>query len=107
MTEPKEVQEPAAKPQAKPAQAEEANRINGKVIGKGDKPISNVTIQFSQNGEEVLHINTDANGEYVEDLLLPGSYTITASKDGYVSGNRTINLESGKSITVEFKLRNK
>ncbi|HON06494.1 MAG TPA: carboxypeptidase regulatory-like domain-containing protein, partial [Verrucomicrobiota bacterium] len=52
--------------------------ISGQVLKSGN-PEPDVKIQLS-DGQEVL---TDTNGQYVIAGLLPGSYTITASKMGH------------------------
>jgi len=53
--------------------------ISGRVSAAGDKPIAGVTVSVTGGSSAV----TDAAGEYTLSDLLPGAYTLMASKSGY------------------------
>lgn len=54
----------------------------------GTTPLSDVSVQMKDANGNVVGagvVKSDANGEFVVEHLVPGSYTYTAAKDGYVT----------------------
>ncbi len=48
---------------------------------------------------------TDAGGRYALPLLLPGTYTVAAEKDGFPTITRAnVEVRAGQSLTIEFEL---
>ena len=69
------------------------SKTNQNVIG------ASVTIEPS--GES---LNSQNEGKYFFQELLPGNYTINVIADGYIDGNRTVIIEAGDEKTLDFNL---
>lgn len=62
-------------------------------------PFAGIHIKNSNKGS-----TSDENGNYSIRNLSPGSYTLIASFLGFISEKKQIEIKSGESITVNFKL---
>lgn len=77
--------------------------ITGTVTAKENgtvepQPFANVVIKGSSTGA-----STDLDGNY-RFLVEPGSHTVVVSLVGYVNQERTVTLEAGGSVIVNFEL---
>lgn len=84
-------------------------KITGTATGtdcKGNTaPLRGVQVQANGKGY-TFSLKTDANGKYA--FWAPAAsnkYTLIASKDGWVAQTVTVNIKSGKTVTVDFNLR--
>lgn len=65
--------------------------------GEGD-PISDATVEISQDGTVVTSDKTDENGSVSISELNNGDYTVTVDKSGYKSVSTSLSLDSDKSL---------
>ncbi len=75
--------------------------VSGTVVNdSGKSPLAGVTISIQNVGTKI----TDLNGYYSFNDLESGTYTITASKSGYVTEQSTVIIESNLHKTVDFSM---
>jgi protocatechuate 3,4-dioxygenase beta subunit len=84
--------------------------LRGRVLDvSSNEPLANATVQFrsaSTSGDTFRMsraATTDVNGSFIIDSVSPGTYTVTASKDGY--GNEVKDLSVGDSAPPDLELR--
>ncbi|RLF35092.1 MAG: hypothetical protein DRN03_05755, partial [Thermoplasmata archaeon] len=75
--------------------------ISGNVTDTSSNPIENATIIVEGTGKSG---KTDANGNYEITHIPAGTYTITASANGYDGQSKTVEVKAGETITVNFQL---
>jgi len=73
-------------------------------IGSGGAPLSGATVTLSAGPTSAAPLNTDANGCAVFVGLAGGSYTVTASKVGYVTANTTLTAVPTTTASTTFAL---
>ena len=73
------------------------------VRGAGQEPLAGANVDVSGPGR-TLSDRTGSNGNAVFTLPRPGTYTVSASKDGYIRLSRELEVTIGDRITVEFVL---
>jgi hypothetical protein len=74
--------------------------ITGKVTSASSgAALSGATVSFSGRST-----STDANGNYIFTSVASGTYTLTATKTGYVSNSVTVSLSAGATATANIKL---
>lgn len=80
-----------------------------KVLVKDDsgKLVSGVNVASiaQPSGQIVLSGATSSSGAVTFDSILKGSYTLQASKSGYVSGEAVINVGDGASVEITISLQ--
>lgn len=77
--------------------------VTGKVTDNKDKPLTGATVKISGGGIDKL-TTTDATGKYSFTGLSSGKYTLTVTAKGYEVVSKEINVETGKTYTIDFKL---
>jgi uncharacterized GH25 family protein/uncharacterized protein (DUF2141 family) len=81
--------------------------VRGRVLDvANNEPLSNATVQLRPSTTEFRGMfggATDTNGTFVIDSVPPGTYVVTASKDGY--GNQVMDLVVGDSSVDNVELR--
>lgn len=83
--------------------AQTESTISGKVIFTEDgKPIHNASVQIVQSKKTV---QTDENGNYKLENVPAGRYTVLVHFDGFADLTKTVVLEAGANITLDFALR--
>ena len=76
--------------------------INGKVTdGATGKGLSGATVFVMEAG---LNATTDGGGAFSIGGIPAGTYSVQASKPGYVATSQRVTLSSGGTLTVSFKL---
>jgi hypothetical protein len=85
--------------------AECANAPRATIIGlvntaSGGIPIPNATVTASAYSR-----TTDASGNYGNLLVLPGTYTVTASAKGFRSQTVTVTVTNGQTLIQNFSLQ--
>lgn len=66
-----------------------AYSVSGKIIDESGKGINNVLVKISED----LKAETNSEGLYKIDGLLPGKYTLTVTGEGYISGTKEITVD--------------
>ena len=64
------------------------------------QPIAGATVTVGS----VASTTTDSQGHYSVEVE-PGTYTVTASADGYQSQSQTVTVQAGETVTVNFALQ--
>ena len=64
-------------------------------------PISGATVSVSAGGPSTI---TDQSGQYTFNSLAAGSYNVTASRQGYVTGSASVTLTAGSTTLQNFAL---
>jgi len=72
--------------------------VTGKVSDNDGTPLEGVEITWGSSSSA----KTTADGSYV--LELPGSYTLTASKESFESRSNKVEVASGAKVNVSFRL---
>jgi Carboxypeptidase regulatory-like domain len=76
--------------------------INGTVTNtSGNQPIANATV----TANAVYTRNTNAAGSYGSLTLLPGTYNLTATANGFRSQTVTVTVVNGQTLTQDFALQ--
>jgi len=79
----------------------EDGSISGTVTDDSDTAISGATVETSDGQHSTT---TDANGDYTLSDVPPGTYSVTASKDGYVDQTASVVVDSSAATTQDFSL---
>src|SRR5262245_6603283 len=84
------------------ARAADTGTVSGAVFDRSGKPVADAVVKISGDRLPVGRtVQTDANGLYRFEYLLPGDYTIAFSKDAVGNVTRTAVVELGKDIQVD------
>jgi murein DD-endopeptidase MepM/ murein hydrolase activator NlpD len=75
--------------------------IQGNVKDTNNQPIQGVTVSVEGTS---LQATTNSQGYYQIADVPAGTRTVTASKTGYNSQSKTVNVVAGQTITVDFQL---
>jgi len=79
--------------------------ITGTVTDASGKPAVGATVTFTPSGGGTPQtVLTDTNGNYTLSNVPPGTYTGTAALNGATAAAPAVNVVSGQTITVPFKL---
>jgi len=79
--------------------------ITGSVTDVSGKPAVGATVTFTPSaGGTPQTVLTDTNGNYTLSNVPPGTYTGTAALNGATAASPSVNVVSGQTITVAFKL---
>jgi subtilisin-like proprotein convertase family protein len=79
-----------------------SSAVSGRVSLSGQVDHSGVLVQVEAGLDSIL---TPASGEYCLTGLYPGTYQITASKEGWLSATVEVNLDEGEYLTgVDLQL---
>jgi uncharacterized protein (DUF2141 family) len=77
----------------------------GGIVGKVADAQSLLPIAGASVTTDGFTAITDQNGNYFITNVPPGSYTVTASADGYLSDSKTTHIQPGVTATVNFELQ--
>jgi len=88
-------------------QEDARGRITGKVMDPSGAPIPNAAVYVTENSTRVkVSAATNASGAYELPYLDPGSYTLTASAQGFSSYERTnVELHAADRLTIDVPLK--
>ena len=79
--------------------------ITGSVTDVNGKPAPGATVTFTPSGGGTPQTTiTDTNGNYTLSNVPPGTYIGTAVLNGATAASPSVNVVSGQTITVPFKL---
>jgi len=76
--------------------------IQGTVKDTNNQPIQGVTVSVEGTS---LQATTNSQGYYQITDVPAGNKTVTASKSGYNSQSKTVNVLAGQTVTVDFQLQ--
>ena len=71
--------------------------------GTGQQPVAGAKVDVAGPGR-TLSERTGSNGNALFTLPRPGTYRLSASKDGYIGLSREVEVTIGDTIDVEFTL---
>ncbi len=91
---------------ALPAAAQSTGMVKGKVVGPDGKPVegAQVTIEFQEGVNRKNTTKTNKNGEFIQIGLFPGSYKVTAEKQGLGAQTFDARIRIGQTAEVNFAL---
>jgi hypothetical protein len=81
-------------------------KVLGQVTDKNGAPLVEVSVVVTKGTVSIpeMAIVTDENGEYIW-YLPPGTFTLTATKEGYIQQSVEVKIEAGASpLIVNFTL---
>lgn len=87
------------------ALAQDTGSVSGSVFDQGGKPVSDAVVKIT--GERLpsgRSVQTDANGAYRFQYLLPGSYTVEIEKAGVGNAKRSVLVEVARDTQVDVVL---
>ena len=79
----------------------QAGRIAGTVTSDAGKPLAGATVTVS---EARLGVLTDRDGRFVITGVPSGSHRVSVSLIGYSPANRTVAVEAGQNVALDFQL---
>ena len=75
--------------------------ISGKVTVNDGGSTANIDVTATASDGTKTQVKTTGDGSYAISNLLPGSYNVTASADGYVSAERSISVTADTNTLVD------
>jgi hypothetical protein len=89
---------------------EDTGRTTGSVFGAvsllGSGTAEGVSVKLLDHGlAQVAAAETEASGEYEFLDVAPGSYTVRASRPGYVNDERRVEVAAGVDLEIDFTLQ--
>jgi hypothetical protein len=84
----------------------ELGRISGVVELEGTTTAEGITLALlDENFSEVSALQTEKAGGYEFLEVVPGRYTVRATKSGYVNDERRVEVAAGEIVTLNFFLK--
>mgnify|MGYP001381706888 FL=1 len=88
------------------ATASSSGTIQGSVVSySGNTALSGVSISFTKSGATAATISTDSSGNFSQSALPLGTYTLTYSKDDYLSATQSAILETDNQTLVTSAIK--
>lgn len=80
--------------------------INGYVYEYNNElPIGDTKIEvFDSNGDCILNLTSNSEGNFSYDGLVPGDYIIKATKEGYKTSEKNVSITDGQTTNLEILL---
>lgn len=92
-------------PAAPQPAAAQTGAITGFVVDNVNNPVPNATVRAISGPSAGLQATTTANGAYTLSNLRAGRYIFRASRSGYSTESRTINVTAFNTQRVDFSLQ--
>ena len=91
---------------AAPAAAQSTGMVKGKIVDAANQVVEGATviIETKDGGARRFKVTTNKKGEYIQIGLQPGTWTLTASKDGVGQALAEIKISLGSSEVVDMTL---
>lgn len=88
-----------------PARAADTGSVSGFVFDSAGEPVPDAAVTISGNRPPVRRtVQTDTNGRYLFEYLLPGEYVLDFDKSGVGTDRRTAVIEVGRDTQVDLIL---
>jgi iron complex outermembrane receptor protein len=87
---------------AAPAAAQQG-QLSGKVLDPAAAPLAGATVTL-HNGPSPQAATTDEAGTFQFTALLPGSYLVTITLDGFAPALQTVTVSAGRSTSIVVRL---
>ncbi len=89
-----------------PAAAQSTGMVKGKVVDSANQIVEGATVilETKDSGARRFKVTTNKKGEYIQIGLQPGSWTITASKDGVGEAKTEIRISLGAAEQIDLTL---
>lgn len=89
-----------------PASAQSTGMIKGKVVDTANQIVEGATVilETKDSGARRFKVTTNKKGEYIQIGLQPGTWTVTASKDGVGESKAEIRISLGATEQVDMTL---
>ena len=93
---------------ATPGFAQSTGMVKGKVVDSANQIVEGATVilETKDSGARRFKVTTNKKGEYIQIGLQPGSWTITASKEGVGEAKTDIRIALGASEQIDLTLGN-
>jgi tetratricopeptide (TPR) repeat protein len=91
---------------AAPGFAQSTGMVKGKVVDSANQIVEGATVilETKESGARRFKVTTNKKGEYIQIGLQPGSWTITASKDGIGEAKADVRITLGASEQIDLTL---
>lgn len=91
---------------AAPAAAQSTGMVKGKVVDSANQIVEGATVilETKDSGARRFKVTTNKKGEYIQIGLQPGTWTITASKDGVGEAKTDIRITLGAAEQIDLTL---
>lgn len=91
---------------AAPAVAQSTGMVKGKVVDANGQPLEDakIVIEFADGVNRKNETKTNKKGEFIQIGLFPGTYRVTASKEGVGSQTFDVRVRIGAAAEVNFAL---
>jgi tetratricopeptide (TPR) repeat protein len=91
---------------AAPALAQSTGMIKGKVVDSANQVVEGATVilETKDSGARRFKVTTNKKGEYIQIGLQPGSWTVTASKDGIGEAKADVRIGLGAAEQIDLTL---
>lgn len=91
---------------AAPGFAQSTGMVKGKVVDSANQVVEGATVilETKDSGARRFKVTTNKKGEYIQIGLQPGSWSITASKDGVGEAKTDVRITLGASEQIDFTL---
>jgi outer membrane cobalamin receptor len=90
---------------ARPAAADQAARLSGRVLDPDGRPIPNADVFISTTASVPLQVAADADGRFTVEALAPGHYELRASAPGFVADPIELDFTAGAPATRDLNAR--
>jgi tetratricopeptide (TPR) repeat protein len=89
-----------------PAAAQSTGMIKGKVVDSANQIVEGATVilETKDSGARRFKVTTNKKGEYIQIGLQPGSWTVTASKDGIGEAKADVRISLGAAEQIDLTL---
>lgn len=80
----------------------QGGNVTGKVVDDSGNNVAGVIVSLVKDGQEVISVQTKADGTYTIEDVLAGTYTIQVVKDGYEAPQQaaTVEVKVGETVTA-------
>ena len=91
---------------ATPGFAQSTGMVKGKVVDSANQIVEGATVilETKDSGARRFKVTTNKKGEYIQIGLQPGSWTITASKEGVGEAKADVRISLGASEQIDLTL---
>jgi tetratricopeptide (TPR) repeat protein len=89
-----------------PGYAQSTGMVKGKVVDSANQVVEGATVllETKESGARRFKVTTNKKGEYIQIGLQPGSWTITASKEGVGEAKTDVRIALGATEQIDLTL---